>query len=65
MEAAIPERSHMKNLFVPIYPPVQPPRDPHSSEHSRAVVDAIPVYINHPTMTEAEIDHAVAQEFAA
>lgn len=50
---------------VTLFPPIPRPANPFAAEHSQEVLAEIPIYINRPTMSEAEIERALEQELAA
>lgn len=50
---------------APLLPRIPAPVNPFAAKHSAEVVREIPIYVNRPVISEAEIERALEQEFAA
>ena len=48
-----------------LFPAILPPHNPGAAQHQDEVVQSLPIYVNRPLMTDAQIERALEQELAA
>jgi len=50
---------------IVLFPTILPPHNPAAAQHQDVVSQQVPIYINRPLMTDAQIERALEQELAA